>query len=80
MLAVNALRKAGWVEAVPGVGFRLEIEVREPAVKHTVTLAQLQQWAKPPGRRARGIDSGYLVAARARYGGSMDYSTVTLAR
>ena len=24
---------------------RLEIEVREPAVKHTVTVAQLQRWA-----------------------------------
>ena len=26
--------KAGWVEDVPGVGSRLEIETREPAVKH----------------------------------------------
>ena len=28
-----------------GVGSRLEIEVPEPAVRHTVTLAQLQRWA-----------------------------------
>jgi hypothetical protein len=33
------------VEEVSGVGSRLEIEVREPAVKHTVTLAQLQRLA-----------------------------------
>jgi hypothetical protein len=32
------------MEEVPGPGARLEIEVREPAVKHTVTLAQLQRW------------------------------------
>jgi hypothetical protein len=45
VLAVSAFRKAGWVEEVPGLASRLEIEVREPAVKHTVTLAQLQRWA-----------------------------------
>ena len=44
VLAVSAFRKAGWVEETPGVGSRLEIEVREPAVKHTVTLAQLRRW------------------------------------
>ena len=46
MLAVSEFRKAGWAEEPPGVALRLEIEVREPAVKHTVTLAQLQRWAK----------------------------------
>jgi hypothetical protein len=45
VLAVTAFRKAGWVEEAPGLASRLEIEVREPAVKHTVTLAQLQRWA-----------------------------------
>jgi hypothetical protein len=45
VLAVSAFRKAGSVEEPPGVASRLEIEVREPAVKHTVTLAQLQRWA-----------------------------------
>ena len=44
-MAVSALRRAGWVEDVLGPATRLEIEVREPAVKHTVTLAQLQRWA-----------------------------------
>jgi hypothetical protein len=39
VLAVSALRKPGWVDEPAGLAFRLEIEVREPAVKHTVTLA-----------------------------------------
>jgi hypothetical protein len=43
-VAVCAFRKAGWVEEPPSVASRLEIEVREPAVKHTVTLGQLQRW------------------------------------
>ena len=46
-------------EEVPGVGSRLEIEVREPAVKHAVTLAQLQRWAngatKLPAERIREL-------------------------
>ena len=57
VLAVSALRKAGWVEEAPGLSSRLEIEVREPAVKHTVTLAQLQRWAneatRSPAERIR---------------------------
>jgi hypothetical protein len=45
VLAVTAFRKAGWVEEAPGLASRLEIEVREPAVKPTVTLVQLERWA-----------------------------------
>ena len=46
VMAVNVLRKAGWVEEAPGLASGLEVEVRQPVVKHTVTLAQLQRWAK----------------------------------
>jgi hypothetical protein len=46
VLAVTTLRKAGWVEESPRLASRLEIEVREPAVKHIVTLAQIKRWAK----------------------------------
>ena len=43
-------------EEVPGVGSRLETEVREPAVRHTVTLAQLQRWANgDPQPRRLGV-------------------------
>jgi hypothetical protein len=45
VLAVSVLRNAGWVEEAPGLASRLEVEVREPVVKHTVMLAQLQRWA-----------------------------------
>jgi hypothetical protein len=41
VLAVSAFRKAGWVDEIPGPASRLEIEVHEPAAKHTVTLRQL---------------------------------------
>jgi hypothetical protein len=57
VLAVTAFRKAGWVEEPPSVASRLEIEVHEPAVKHTVTLVQLQRWVngatKSPVERIR---------------------------
>jgi hypothetical protein len=57
VMAVAALRQAGWVEEVPGRATRLEIEVQEPVVKHTVTLAQLQRWvsgaATSPAERIR---------------------------
>jgi hypothetical protein len=43
VVAVKVLRETRCVEDVPGPGTRLEIEVREPAVKHTVTLAQLNR-------------------------------------
>jgi hypothetical protein len=43
--ALSTFKKAGWVEESPGAATRLEIEVREPSVTHTVTLAQLRRWA-----------------------------------
>ena len=57
VLAVSAFRKAGWAEEVSGVGSKLEIEVREPALKHTVTLAQLQ-------RRANGATTSRVEKIR----------------
>ena len=45
VLAVSAFRKAGWVEEAAGLASRLGIEVREPVVRHTVALAQLERWA-----------------------------------
>lgn len=57
VLAVNVLRRAGWVEEVPGPATRLEVEVREPSVKHVITVAQLQRWVagttKNPPERIR---------------------------
>jgi hypothetical protein len=53
------LKKDGWVEGL-GPGTRLEIQVREPASIHTLSVQQLHRWiesvtASPAGvlRRAR---------------------------
>ena len=68
VLAVTTFRKAGWVEEAPGLASRLEIEVREPAVKHTVTLAQLQRWAnaatKSPAERLKREHLRQLLAGQ----------------
>jgi hypothetical protein len=34
-LAIQILRRDGWVTDAIGAGTRLEVEVREPATKHT---------------------------------------------
>jgi hypothetical protein len=68
VLAVTTFRKAGWVEEAPGLASRLEIEVREPAVKHTITLAQLQRWAnaatKSPAERLKREHLRQLLAGQ----------------
>jgi hypothetical protein len=38
------LKKDGWVEGTVGAATRIEIEVREPATKHTITLMQIERW------------------------------------
>jgi hypothetical protein len=57
VLAIGTLRKAGWIEESPGPGTRLEIEVREPSVTHTVTIQQLHRWVsgatKSPAERLK---------------------------
>src|SRR4030095_13612556 len=66
VIAVDLPRRAGWVEDVPGPATRWEIEVREPAVKYTVTLSQLQRWsngaAKSLAERIRRERMGDLLA------------------
>ncbi len=37
------LRRDGWVDNV-GSATELEVEVREPATRHTVSVQQLQRW------------------------------------
>ena len=43
ILAVRAFRKAEWIKDV-GPAMPLEIEVRAPVTKHTITLIQVQRW------------------------------------
>ena len=43
ILAVRAFRKAEWSANV-GPAMPLEIEVRAPVTRHTITLIQVQRW------------------------------------
>jgi hypothetical protein len=46
-LALAALAKHEWVDTV-GPGTRLDIEIVEPNVTHTLLVAQLRQWLNRP--------------------------------
>jgi hypothetical protein len=43
ILGVSLLRQEGWAEQI-AQGTQLEIQVRQPATTHCVTVAQLRQW------------------------------------
>lgn len=49
-------KKNGWTDPV-GSAARLEVEVREPAVRHTVSVMQIQRWLQgattSPNERVR---------------------------
>lgn len=45
-VALEAFRQAPFIDPNPGPATRLEVEVREPAVKHVVTVAQVRKWAE----------------------------------
>ena len=47
-LGLTLLRKSEWGDAV-APGTKLEVQVREPATSHTVTLQQLQRWCDGAG-------------------------------
>ena len=42
-LGLARLKKDGWIEGL-GPATRLEITVRAPAARHTLTVNQLQKW------------------------------------
>ena len=42
-LGLARLKSGGWIEGL-GPGSQLEIEVREPATIHTVSVQQVQRW------------------------------------
>jgi hypothetical protein len=42
--ALSALRRDAWIDGI-GPATRLEIQVPQPAVTHTVTVQQLERWA-----------------------------------
>jgi hypothetical protein len=42
-MGLARLKKDGWIEGL-GPGSKLEIEVREPATIHSLTVKQLERW------------------------------------
>jgi hypothetical protein len=44
ILGIQILKKDGWIEGAVGAATRIEIEVREPATRHTITLMQIERW------------------------------------
>ena len=48
VIAVSRFRQDIWGEVVAG-GTPLEVEVREPSTKHSLTLAQVERWLASPG-------------------------------
>ena len=60
ILGACELRKQGFVEEVPGPAARLEVEVKEPVVRHTVTIQQVTKWL------AEGGTNPNLVARKRR--------------
>jgi hypothetical protein len=44
-MGLALLKKDGWAGGNPGPLTRLRVEVREPAVEHSLTVQQLRRWA-----------------------------------
>ena len=44
-LGVSALRKSAWVDSI-ATGTELEIQVRDPATSHRLTIGQIQRWCE----------------------------------
>jgi hypothetical protein len=55
-MGLAVLKKDGWTNPV-GAAARLEVEVRETVVKHTVTVMQIERWLQgattSPNKRVR---------------------------
>ena len=48
VMAIARFRQDIWGEAI-GTGTILDVEVREPAAKHSLTLQQVERWLASPG-------------------------------
>jgi hypothetical protein len=48
VMAVSRFRRDIWGEAV-AAGTALEVEVREPSTRHSLTLQQIERWLASPG-------------------------------
>jgi hypothetical protein len=56
-LGVVMLRKDGCIDQGLALGTKLQVDVREPATRHTVTLSQVERWldgaTSSPNERVR---------------------------
>ena len=43
VLGLNAMKKHGWVDHI-SPGTELHVQIKEPAVTHSVSVAQLTRW------------------------------------
>ena len=48
-LGLGELRRNGFLESAPSNGTRLEVEIRQPAVRHIVTVQQTLTWQQELG-------------------------------
>jgi len=46
---IRRLNQDPWIERI-GPGTRLDIEIREPSAKHSITVEQVQRWLAGPTR------------------------------
>ena len=67
VLGVKRLREGDWNDR-PGPSTTLEIEVRPPSVKHTVTLHQVSRWlngaSSSPAESMKKVHLRDLLAAK----------------
>ena len=68
VLGYGELKKNRFLEDSPGPATRLEVEIREPIVRHSVTLLQVQQWldeqSANPSMQARKQQLRAMMASR----------------
>ena len=43
-LALQAFRQAEFIDPNPGTASRLEVEVKAPVVRHSITVGQVMRW------------------------------------
>ena len=54
-LGVHAFREQGLlVNCHVGIATEINVEVRPPAVRHTISLGRLERWLEAPGRGPKG--------------------------
>jgi hypothetical protein len=72
-LGLALLKKDAWIGQDPGPLTRVRVEVREPAVEHSLTVQQLKRWAeRTPTSPAERIKKDRLKALLAA-GWSLEY-------